>query len=72
MATSILEEQDTPNRKRAALAVVPFLVLGVANVGLILGMGLRPLWGFVLLPPVLFLSVLAWIAFSNDFLADRT
>ena len=71
MATSILEE-DTPNRKRAAFAVIPVLVLGVANVGLILGMGLRPLWGFVLLPPVLFLSVLAWIAFSNDFLADRT
>lgn len=72
MATSILEEQDTPNRKRAAFAVIPFLVLGVANVMLILWMGLRPLWGFALLPPVLFLSVLAWIAFSNDFLADRT
>lgn len=72
MATSILADRDTPNRKRAALAVFPFLVLGLADVVLILGMGLRPLWGFALLPPILFLSVLAWIAFSNDFLKDRS
>jgi hypothetical protein len=52
--------------------VLPFLVLGLADVVMILGMGLRPLWGFALLPPILFLSALAWIAFSNDFLKDRT
>jgi hypothetical protein len=55
------------NRRRAALAVVPFVLLGVADVILILGMGLKPLWGFAILPPILFVSVLAWIAFKNGF-----
>lgn len=72
MATSILEDDGGPNRKRAAMAVLPFLLLGLADVALILSWGLRPLWAFALLPPILFLSVIAWIAFSNDFLADRT
>lgn len=78
MATSA-SERDTPpqetsnrNRKRAALAVLPFLVIGVGNVLIILLMGMEKLWGFALLPPVLFCSVLAWIVFSTDFLEDRT
>jgi len=55
------------NRSRAALAILPFVLLGVADVILILGMGLKPLWAFVILPPILFISVLGWIAFKNGF-----
>ena len=58
------------NRKRAALAVLPFLAIGVADVVLILQMGVRPLWGFAILPPILFICVLAWVAFRSGF-TDR-
>ena len=58
------------NRKRAALAVLPFLAIGVADVVLILRMGVRPLWGFAILPPILFICVLAWVAFRSGF-TDR-
>ena len=60
------------NRKRAVLAVAPFLALGLGNVVLILQWGIEPLWAFALLPPILFCSVLAYIVFSTDFLDDRT
>lgn len=59
------------NRKQAALAVAPFLALGLADVLLLLFWGLDPLWGFVILPPILFISVLAWIGFRSGFIADR-
>jgi hypothetical protein len=60
------------NRKRAALAVLPFLALGIADVILILRWGLDGLWGFMILPPILFICVLAYIAFRTGFAADRT
>lgn len=60
------------NRRRAALAVAPFLALGLLDVLLIYGFGIEPLWAFAVLPPILFVTVLAWIAFSTDFLEDRT
>jgi hypothetical protein len=60
------------NRRRAALATLPFLLIGLANVVLLYGWGLRPLWAFAIFPPILFCSVLAWIVFSTDFLDDRT
>lgn len=65
--------EDGPqlNRKRAALAVVPFLALGLADVVLIVSWGVDPLWGFAILPPILFISVLAWIAFRSGFVDDR-
>ncbi|WP_396612579.1 hypothetical protein ACH9L7_04700 [Haloferax sp. S1W] len=66
------EEEGGKNRKRAALATAPFLALGLADVVLILLQGLEPLWGFAILPPILFCSVLSWIVFSTDFLEDRT
>lgn len=66
------EEASGRNRRRAALAVLPFLAIGVGNVVLILLQGLEPLWGFLLLPPVLFCSVLAYLVFSTDFLEGRT
>ncbi len=60
------------NRKRAVLAVLPFLALGIADVLLLLRWGIDPLWGFVILPPILFCSALAYLVFSTDFLEDRT
>ncbi|UWG48230.1 putative membrane protein [Halanaeroarchaeum sp. HSR-CO] len=55
------------NRKQAALLVSPFLLLGLADVVLLLVWGIDPLWGFVILPPILFMTLLGWIAFTNDF-----
>ena len=55
------------NRTRAALAILPFLLLGLADVVLLLFWGLNPLWGFVILAPILFISVLGWIAFKTGF-----
>lgn len=57
---------------RAALYVLPFLLLGLADVVLLLWWGIDPLWGFVVLPPIVFISVLGWIAFNGGFLDDRT
>ena len=63
---------DRTRRKRALLYVAPFLAIGIADVLLLLFRGLDPLWGFMILPPILFCSVLAYLAFSTDFLDDRT
>ena len=57
---------------RAALYVLPFLLLGLADVLLLLWWGIDPLWGFVVLPPIVFISVLGWVAFNGGFLEDRT
>jgi hypothetical protein len=59
------------NRKRAALAVLPFLLLGVADVVLLLQWGINPLWGFMILPPILFMSALAWIGFRSGLVGNR-
>ncbi|WP_226012285.1 hypothetical protein [Halomicrobium salinisoli] len=63
----IRQGDDHLNRKRAALYVAPFLALGLFDLALLLGWGLDPLWGFMILPPILFVSVLAWIAFRTGF-----
>jgi hypothetical protein len=55
------------SRKRAFFAVLPFLLLGIADVVLLLEWGLDPLWGFMILPPILFISVIGWIAFRSGF-----
>lgn len=60
------------NRKRAVLAVLPFLGVGLFTVVLLFNWGLEPLWAFAILPPILFCSALAYIVFSTDFLDDRT
>jgi hypothetical protein len=65
-------KESTPNRRRALLAVTPFLLLGLADVLLLLFWGIEPLWAFAILPPILFSTVLAWLAFSTDFLDGRT
>ncbi|ELZ16760.1 MULTISPECIES: hypothetical protein [Haloterrigena] len=58
---------DDRNRRRAALYVAPFLAIGVANLVLLLGWGLDPLWGFAILPPILAVSAIAWVAFAHGF-----
>lgn len=60
------------SRLRAFLATVPFLLLGVADVVLLLEWGVDPLWGFMILPPILFVSVLAWIAFRGGVVHDHS
>lgn len=59
------------SRKRAALAILPFVALGVADVVLLLLWGLDPLWGFLVLPPIMAISVLGWVAFRGGFVRDR-
>ncbi|PSQ45523.1 hypothetical protein BRD17_01275 [Halobacteriales archaeon SW_7_68_16] len=59
------------DRKSAALATLPFLLLGLADVVLLLRWGLDPLWGFAILPPILFITVLTWIGFKHGFVGDR-
>ncbi|WP_233204238.1 hypothetical protein [Halegenticoccus soli] len=60
------------NRKRAFLAVLPFLAIGLFDLVLLLFWGIEPLWAFAILPPILFCTVLAWIVFSTDFLEGRS
>lgn len=55
------------SRKRAFLAVLPFLLLGIADLVLLLEWGLDPLWGFMIFPPILFISAIGWIAFRSGF-----
>jgi hypothetical protein len=74
MSTSLPTEEDSQgdrNRRLAALATLPFLALGLMDVVLLLKFGLDPLWGFAILPPILFITVLTWLAFSTGFLDDR-
>lgn len=66
-----LPSEDGRNRRRATLAVLPFLVVGLGILWGVFGWGLEPLWALVIAPPILFLSTLAWIAFRNGFRHSR-
>ena len=70
--SSASESSGGMNRKRALMFVAPFLAIGLFDLALLLGWGLDPLWGFMILPPILFVSVLGWIAFRTGFASDRT
>lgn len=59
-------------RKAATAIILPFVVLGIGNLVLILQWGLDPLWGFLLMPPILFISAIGWIAIRGGFAEDRT
>jgi len=59
------DDGSVGRRKKAAAVVIPLFVLGAGNVVLILQWGLNPVWGALLFPPVVFVSVLGWIAISG-------
>ncbi|WP_419181099.1 hypothetical protein [Haloarcula litorea] len=63
---------DGMDRWRATKYIAPFVFIGLLDLALLLGWGLDPLWGFMILPPILFVSVLGWIAFRTGFAEDRT
>lgn len=74
-----MSDSETPDgggfrkgRKAATLIILPFLVLGVGNLILILQWGLDPLWGFLLMPPILFICAIGWIAIRGGFAENRT
>ena len=58
---------DAGSRRRAARYVAPFLALGLFNLVLLLRWGLDPLWAFAILPPMVFLSGIGWVAFRHGF-----
>ena len=60
------------SRRWAVLAVLPFLAVGIGDVVLLLIWGIDPLWGFLLLPPILFICVIGWIAIRGGFAENRT
>jgi len=73
----LLEDDDEGRvegmtRKKATLYIAPFVAIDLFDLVLLLGWGLDPLWGFMILPPILFVSVLGWIAFRTGFASDRT
>ena len=68
--TADLIDNEPMARWKAALAIAPFLFLGIASVVLLLGWGLNGLWAFMILPPILFMSVLGWLAFRHGFVRD--
>lgn len=53
---------DLASRRRAALAALPLLALGLAIVAFGVVASPRPLFGFLIFPPVVFLSVLTYLA----------
>ncbi|ADJ16199.1 hypothetical protein [Halalkalicoccus jeotgali] len=68
---SPIPTEDRSDRLRAAKYTLPFVALGIADVILVIGWGLNPIWGFAILPPILFMSVLTWIAFKSGFVSDN-
>ncbi|WP_255167951.1 hypothetical protein [Natrononativus amylolyticus] len=67
MGTALPTDDGTTDRRRATLYVLPFLTLGLANLVTLLGWGLDPLWAFAILPPILCITLIGWIAFRHDF-----
>lgn len=62
--------ETSRHRRRAALATLPFLLLGVGVVVFGVVASPRPLFGFLIFPPVVFVSVLTYVAFRGRFAAD--
>jgi hypothetical protein len=64
------DESEGTSRARAVLYISPFVAIGLADVVLLLGWGLDPLWGFMILPPILAISLLGYIGFRHGFIRD--
>ena len=58
-------EGQNAGRRKAALIVIPLFALGIGNVLLILQWDMNPIWGALLVPPVVFISALGWIAIEG-------
>jgi hypothetical protein len=71
-AEDSLIDTEGMDRWTATKYIAPFVFIGLFDLVLLLGWGLDPLWGFMILPPILFVSVLGWIAFRTGFASDRT
>ncbi|WP_137291697.1 hypothetical protein [Natronorubrum halophilum] len=56
---------ETRTRPRATLYVAPFLAIGLLNLVVLLRWGLDPLWAFAILPPILAITAIGWIAFRH-------
>lgn len=65
--TALPTSDGARNRRRAALYVAPFLAVGLFNLVILLRWGLDPLWAFAIVPPILFITAVAWIAFRHGF-----
>lgn len=65
------EGAEKLDRKRVALVMVPLLALGLADVTLIVLWGVNPLLGLAVLPPILFVTVLGWVALSGGLVEGR-
>lgn len=62
------EDEGGVSRTRAFLYISPFLALGLADILLLLEWGLNGLWGFMILPPILFICAVGWIAFRSGYI----
>lgn len=67
-----LQYETRVDRRLAAITAASLLVLGLVGVVQIVAWGADPLWGFVILPPVVFFVVLSWIAFRTELSGDDT
>ena len=65
------ESGEGLNRKRVALVMVPLLALGLADVTLIVLWGVNPVLGLAVLPPILFVTALGWVAIRGGLVEDR-
>ena len=64
-------DTDASDRRRAALATLPFLGLGLVVTALAVVLAPQPLWAFLLVPPIAFMSILTYLTFRSDFLEGR-
>ncbi|MFB6164887.1 MAG: hypothetical protein ABEJ31_06990 [Haloarculaceae archaeon] len=58
------------DRRTAVLATVPFLVIGLADVVFLVDWGLDAALGLLILPPMLFVCAIAYLAFRTGFVWD--
>ncbi|WP_049921035.1 hypothetical protein [Halopiger djelfimassiliensis] len=60
-------ERRGSGRRRAAVSIAPFLALGLGHLVTLFFWGVDPLWAFAILPPILAVTAIAWVAFRHGF-----